>query len=170
MGEHGVDAEVCLERVAGLGEIEFRREQQGRGGQRQALVSRAKNERGRQIRPGRYPRDDDLARFPLFEQRAIGGDAVVEPRGIGVVGRHPVVDRPGVHPEPRGGEDAGRAAALAATGNQPSAVDVQADPGIVWAGIGRGDGEDPGVPDADVPDHGPGGIDRLERGEDQVVD
>ena len=89
------------ERVARLGEVDFGRQQHERGGQRQPFVACAQHQRGGEVAARRAAADDDALRRLDLEQPAVHGDAVVERGGIGMVGRHAVVDRPRVHPHDR---------------------------------------------------------------------
>ena len=127
----GIEAQVDLMGVAGLGEVGARRHQHHGGRQRQALVAGAQDERGGEVAARRGAADDDPLRRPLAEQRPVGGEAVVERGREGMIGRHPVVDRPHPGGHPDRGARGHRGAELAAAPDEPAAVDVEVDPVVI---------------------------------------
>jgi hypothetical protein len=138
-GDEGVGPQVGLMRVAGLGEVSSRRHQHHGGRERQALVAGAQDQCGREVAARRGAADDDPVRRPLGQQRPAGGQAVVEGGREGMVGQHPVVDRPHPGAHPGRGADRHRGAELAATPDEPAAVHVEVDPLVVLAEAGRPD-------------------------------
>ena len=85
-----------VERVAALGEVQLRRQQQGAGGHRQAFVAGAQQQGGGEVAAGGDALDHDPLGSVGLQEAAIGGHAVVQSRGIGVIGRHAVVDGVGL--------------------------------------------------------------------------
>ena len=153
--EDVVDARVGVEGVARLGEVHLRREEQQRPRHRETFGAGTEHQRRREVAAGRRAGDDDLLRGPDREQRAVHGHAVVERRGIRVVRRHAVVDRPRVEPGTHCCAGGHQPARFATTGDERTTVDV-VEHRRVGARVGarRSDHEHVDAVDVDLLDRG----------------
>ena len=82
-------------------------------------------QRGGEVATGRGAADDDVGRAVIAQQHSVRGNAIVEGRRVGMVGRHPVVDRPDAHTNPGSGGHAHRATTLAAAPDHATTVNLE---------------------------------------------
>jgi hypothetical protein len=138
LGQHGVDSRVGVKCVARTGQIHAGGVHSAGARKRQAFVPRAQRQGRNEVRTGRRPLESDLCRRIAFEQETVGVQAIVETSRIGVIRRHPVIDREAAQTGKAciGLSRIGRA--LASPDDERAAVDVQESLVLVrWIERGR---------------------------------